>query len=530
MQNEQKLKEIQQQNCEAMIPTGWNIYEWAEKHPDTTIAAALKRVEKIFDFTSGNGIFFGFSAGKDSTVTANLACLELHLRKLRVENNIDRHGNDGVDPLDQKWYRKRLHGMMTDAEVCWTSSNDYAKRFLARMGPEKTYDEDGKQTGGFDLIEFNWICLPLAWQSGVSFDSGILISWDPNKKDMWVQPMPSKDDLHGFDCVHIDNLNRSNPVPLSSLSEKAQKYHIDHNNVFYAGLDDLFNSKSYQNEDGSYNYNSSTIEAVSNYGRGPMLPNFKAGCHEKEEQDDYSLYFCETTGLVSSDEEIGFDVIKKRLEEEYDLKYDVWFLEPNKDGFVSTSLISLRAEESLDRRVILSQGEYTTGQYSRNQGVNVCSPVFDFTTADIWRLLSATDWDVNDIYEKMYEAGIGIGDQRVGSLLNYAAIRQVATVKALEPDLYGRINQRFSNVEFMAQFSRSSYFKISKPRDSHWDGHNHIKAGYSPEEVAALSDKYENYLKLLEIPYRREGNEFWTEDPACKGKPWFPFRKYVEAM
>ena len=182
----------------------------------------------------------------------------------------------------------------------------------------------------------------------------------------------------------------------------------------------------------------------------------------------------------------------------------------------------------MDRRVILSQGEYTTGNYSRNQGVNVCSPVFDMTTADVWRLLSATDWDVNDIYEKMYEAGIGIGDQRVGSLLNYAAIRQVATVKALEPDLYGRINQRFSNVEFMAQFSRSSYFKISKPRDSHWDGHNHIKAGKTPEQIKELSDRYEHYLELLGIPYRREGNEFWTEDPALKGKPWFPLKKWLE--
>ena len=167
------IKEIQQKNCETMIPTGWNIYEWSERHPETTIAASLKRMEKIFDFTSGNGLFFGFSAGKDSTVTANLACLELHLRKLRVEANIDRHGNQGKDPLDEKWYKKRLHGMMTDAEVCWTSSNDYAKRFLDRMGPN-----------GVDLVEFNWICLPLAWQSGVSFDSGILISWDPAKTDM----------------------------------------------------------------------------------------------------------------------------------------------------------------------------------------------------------------------------------------------------------------------------------------------------------------------------------------------------------
>lgn len=377
-----------------------------------------------------------------------------------------------------------------------------------------------KKIGGFDLIEFNWMCLPLAWQSGVSFDSGILISWDPGKKGMWVQPMPTKEELHGFECVNVGNLGSVNAVPLESLSPETQKFHLENGNTTNVAFEDLFGQWAQPG-------NKTLTMAVANYGRGPLLQNFKPGCHEKEEQDDYSLYFCETSWLVAESPELRKKCLD-RLQEEYDLSKDVWFMQAGKNGVTSTSLISLRAEESLDRRVILSQGEYSTGQYSRNQGVNVCSPVFDFTTSDIWRLLSATDWDVNDIYEKMYEAGIGIGDQRVGSLLNYAAIRQVATVKALEPDLYGRINQRFSNVEFMAQFSRSSYFRISKPKDTNWDGKNHIKAGRTPEEIKELSDRYEYYLKLFEIPYRRDGNEFWTEDPKLKGKPWFPFKTILE--
>ena len=84
------VKEILKKNVEMLIPTGWNIYEWCKKHPDTTIAHALKRVEKVFDFS--DAIHCGFSGGKDSTVTANLACLELNLRKLRVEVGIDRDG------------------------------------------------------------------------------------------------------------------------------------------------------------------------------------------------------------------------------------------------------------------------------------------------------------------------------------------------------------------------------------------------------------------------------------------------------
>ena len=513
------IKEIQQKNCEMCIPTGWNIYEWAEKYPGTVIAAALKRIEKIFDFS--DSIQGGFSGGKDSTVTADLACLEVNLRRLRVQNQIMRDGTPGIDPLDKKWENKRVHFCMTDAEVVFTSTNDYAKRFLAKYGPE-----------GLDVIEFNWICLPLAWQSGVSFDSGILISWDPEKKNMWVQDMPTKEELHGFTCINVDNRRTANAIPLSKLPIHAQKFHREHGNVEMVDIQECF---------GVSPDDKGTVEAVANFGRGPILPNFKPACHEKEEQDDYSYEFAQSAWLLDYRTKEEREACRKRLEELYNLKKDVWFLTPAKvdskdcpdewkETSIASCLISLRAEESLDRRVILSQGEYSTGQYSRNQGTNICSPVFDFKAEDIWRILSATDWDVNDVYEKLYEIGVGIGDQRVGSLLNYAAVRQVATVKALEPDLYGRINQRFSNVEFMAQFSRSSYFRISKPKDSNWDGKNHIKAGVPEEELDRISDEYESILKEFGIPYRRDGWEFWTEDPKLKGRPWFPLKTLLETV
>lgn len=502
------LQEVLAKNCEMLIPTGWNIYEWAKKHPATTIAAGMRRIEKIFDFS--DAINMGFSCGKDSTITSNLALMELNLRRLRVQNGIDRDGNNRIDPLDAKWAKKRLHAMYTDAEVCWTSSNDYAKRFLLKYGPK-----------GLDLLEFQWICLPLAWQSGVSFDSGILISWDPDKENIWVQPMPTRDELHGFQPLHTGNLKTANAVPISSLSEKAAAFHRENGNVFTIDASEVFDAAP-----GA----SGPVEAVSNYGRGPTLPNFRTGCHEKEEQDDYSFYLSQTTWMID-DPGVSRDSIRNELMQRYDISHDVWVMKPaGPKGLerITTSLISLRAEESLDRRVILSQGEYSTGQYSRNQGCNVCSPVFDWTTSDIWRLFSATDFDVNDVYQKMYEAGIGVGDQRVGSLLNYAAVRQIATVKALEPDLYGRINARFSNVEFMAQFSRAGYFKIGKPRDSHWDGRNHLKAGQTPEEAKSLSDEYEKILQEFNVLYTRSGNEFYTNDPSKKGKAWFPLKEILE--
>lgn len=493
------LDDIKKENIDAIIPTGWNIYEWADKNPDTTIAHSLKRVEKIFDFS--DSIFSGFSSGKDSTVSANLALLELNMRKLRVKHGIDRDGNPGVDPLDKKWEDKRISMAMVDAEVVFTFSNDYAKRFLNKYGPQ-----------GLDLLEFTWICYPLAWQSGVSFDSGILISWDKEKEDIWVQPMPTKDELSGFETLNQDNLSKANPVALKSLSEKSQKFHKENKNFVMVKEKDLFGSKSDSEK---------KVRAVANYGRGPIR-NFRVNMEEKDEQDAYSAFLSETTHLVS---EGRTDEIKEALMNRYDISKDVWFIKPDENGFATTSLISLRAEESLDRRIILSQGEYSTGQYSRNNGCNICSPVFDYSTSDIWRLLSATNWDVNEVYEKLYEVGVAPADQRVGSLLNYAAVRSISTVKALEPDLYGRINGRFQNVEFMSQFSRAGYYKIGKPKDVRWDGMNHQKAGYEKEEISALTDEYCRLLDVLDIPYERNDNIVKPGRDEEKGKPWYPLSK-----
>lgn len=147
------IEEIKQENCDMLIPTKWNIYEWCDKHPDTTIAHAVKRVEKIFDFS--DSIQVGTSGGKDSTVTGNLACLELNLRRLRVENNIMRDGTPGIDPLDKKWMGKRVHSCSTNAEVVFTDTNDYIRRFLAKYGPEKRYKLGDNEYKFDDIINLS---------------------------------------------------------------------------------------------------------------------------------------------------------------------------------------------------------------------------------------------------------------------------------------------------------------------------------------------------------------------------------------
>lgn len=368
------------------------------------------------------------------------------------------------------------------------------------------------QTLGENL-DFMWICLPIAWQSGVDFSSATLMSWDPDKESIWVQEMPSKDKLGGFDVVSVDTLSTGNPVRLDSLTDEAQAFHRARaeENIFEI--------------DG--------VEYVSNFGRGPVT-YYAYGRHEKDLQDAFSDWYNRTSWLVTPRESPSRSEILAELESRYggeNMETKVWKFRQNDDGLVVSALVSLRAEESLDRRVILRQSEYDYGLYSNNNGVNVCSPVFDFTTSDVWRLMSATDWDVNEIYEMMFEAGIAPADQRVGSLLNYAAVRNIGLIKQLEPELYARIVGRFNNVEFMAQFSRNGYGNIAKPKDVKWDGGNHIKAGVKDEDQDALADKYAKALDSIGVQYDKQQWVFQMKDrPERDLTPWTPLDKIRERI
>lgn len=143
-----KAYEIDKLVCEENVPSGFNIYKWSRKHPETAISHSIKRLEKIFD--NNDELLFGFSTGKDSTLSASMAILELKRRWARVKAGISRDGSDNIDPLDQKWVGKKLMGNSMDCEWIWSNAIEYAERFIQEHGPG-VYELAGKRFGGNDL-------------------------------------------------------------------------------------------------------------------------------------------------------------------------------------------------------------------------------------------------------------------------------------------------------------------------------------------------------------------------------------------
>lgn len=192
---------------------------------------------------------------------------------------------------------------MTNAEWDFTDTNDYCKRFVRRWGiwPGKdSYPIDsGKNTyespevPGKNLINFTWMCLPLGWQSGVTFNAGMLVSWDKNLQSIWIQPMPKN--IFGFDVVSEDTVATANPIRLSLLAPDAQEWLKTHNKVIKVPEAKL---KPYKRKDWGTDARSHLVDAVANFGHGP-IDFLRFGMYEKDEQQEYSYWFSHSSWLVT---------------------------------------------------------------------------------------------------------------------------------------------------------------------------------------------------------------------------------------
>ena len=292
--------------CKENVPTGFDIYGWAKQNPDRTIAQAVFRLEKIFDLA--DEVFLGISGGKDSSLTAELAVLELKRRWARVAAGVNRYGEKEVDPLDAKWVGKKLWGNSQDCEWIWTDVINYIKRFVKRHGPL-----------GDNTINVFYKCLRLGWQSGVTFGESRLTSWDLNYKHMWIRPMPTKEEL-GVDVITNENITVANPVPLDYLSPELQAMRVEEGSVF--------------EKDGV-----------------KLVPNFGLGCkHLKWKGYDVD-FTCWTFENQDEDNEQE--------------SFASWILQAFPEGTQIYNLISLRAAESFDRYTILRQSDYSTGEYAK---------------------------------------------------------------------------------------------------------------------------------------------------------------------
>ncbi len=113
------------------------------------LSAARERIS--FTFDNFSKIYIAYSGGKDSTVMFHLVMEEAVRRKRKV----------GV--------------LYVDLEAQYYLTIAHSEKMFARYA---------------EYIDLHWVCLPLSLRNAVSNFEPRWTCWDPDKKDIWVRPLP----------------------------------------------------------------------------------------------------------------------------------------------------------------------------------------------------------------------------------------------------------------------------------------------------------------------------------------------------
>jgi len=257
-----------------------------------------------------------------------------------------------------------------------------------------------------------------------------------------------------------------------------------------------------------------------------------------------------------------FPFFRHRMEfEEFVPEFGNWYAE----GEPTCCFVGIRSGESLNRwRTIASvkkttfEGQKWTTWISRS--LFNAYPLYDWSTADIWRYYGKTKLPYNRLYDYMHRAGLSIHQQRICQPYGDDQRKGLWLFHLIEPETWGRVVARVNGANQGALYARESgnilgNIKITKPDHMTWQEFaEHLLAGMPPKTAEHYRNKIAVFLRWYELrgypdgipdegPSVDKGTPSWTRickallrnDYWCKGLSFTQtlpanYRKYCELM
>lgn len=141
-------------------------------------------------------------------------------------------------------------------------------------------------------------------------------------------------------------------------------------------------------------------------------------------------------------------------------------------------LLGIRAEESLQRYngFLNKKYGYKKRCYITNQFKNVwaASPLYDWTTSDVWHAIYKNSYSYNKLYDMFYMAGVNPNQMRVASPFNDYAIESLNLYRVIDPSTWARLLGRVCGVNFGNIYGKSKalgYKNITLPKGHTWESY-----------------------------------------------------------
>lgn len=164
----------------------------------------------------------------------------------------------------------------------------------------------------------------------------------------------------------------------------------------------------------------------------------------------------------------------KMLQEDFSKQFGRWYRDMHSGG-KTIALLGLRADESLHRysAIVNKRHGYKGTPYISPlfKDVWAASPLYDWTTQDIWTATGKFRFDYNHLYDLMHKAGVSLSEMRVASPFNEWAAQSLNLYRIIEPQTWSKLVGRVQGANFGAIYGASKalgYREVTLPAGHTW--------------------------------------------------------------
>lgn len=170
-------------------------------------------------------------------------------------------------------------------------------------------------------------------------------------------------------------------------------------------------------------------------------------------------------------------------------------------------LLGIRANESLQRYNGFLNRKYgykdTCWISKQFKDVYCASPMYDWTSNDVWHANYVFDYDYNKLYDLYYMAGLTPAQMRVASPFNDYAKDSLNLYRVIDPQIWVKLVGRVRGANFAAIYGKTKamgYKNITLPEGHTWESYTRFLLATLP---ARLRD---GYIKKFKTSI-----QFWHE-------------------
>lgn len=203
------------------------------------------------------------------------------------------------------------------------------------------------------------------------------------------------------------------------------------------------------------------------------------------------------------------------------------------NGEPCACFVGIRAQESLNRFRAIARNDVRRFQ-DKKYTVQVTDtlynvyPIYDWKAKDIWKYFSYTKNCYNEVYNRMYQAGLTIHQMRIDEPFGDEARKNLWLYHILEPNTWSKLVARMEGINTGSLYSEEKgnvlgNTKISLPEGHTWESFSkHLLNTMPPKTAEHYKNKIFKYIKW----YMDKGFETipdqsdWKEEQLGKIPSW----------